>query len=495
MHIVIPVLIALLMGMNVPAYAQKSDTVEYAGRESKFFGDYYVGEGEVSQENIRVFGGDLFVAGQVDGQITVLGGDVTLEPTAVVNGRIVAIGGSVLRKEGAVVNGKVMEANIREGITYSEGTTRETEPRTREFGLKERGRALPRIWTHRDTYWFVYNRNEGLLLTPFNWHWDRQSRSSLRLSFTLGYRFGQKQTAGRLTLEKRLGQRFFPPGIPSLLAFASAFRQTRTDDDYRLPEMENSLASLLARQDFYDRWDEEGAEVGLAMTHPVVNLNGAYRVTEIDSLSVTRRQARVFQKDRLFRKALAAIPDNVRTVLATVRVKTVALDPLTTGLGFAITAERILQADLIEPFTRWLGRITANWEVAPDVVLRSRFLAGSARGTLPDYRFFAVGGLGSVSAYPYKDQKGDRMVQVNSELILLPEFIGRDWLISLFSDLGHAWMHADYEFSNTGAIIDHGISSIGVGVGDEDLDWRINVARPLDGRDIWETTFRVNLNF
>lgn len=509
MPYVIPAVVGLLTAGMVSGYSPTDtvatdsvametiapfDTLPYTGKESKFFGDYYVGPGQVSRENIRIFGGNLGVAGQVDGEIIVLGGDVTLEPTAVVNGQIVAIGGSVIRKEGAVVNGKVVEANIREGITYSEGPSRETKPRHREFGLKEKGRPVPGPWVHADTRWFVYNRNEGFRFTPINWHWDRRSRSSFRLSLTLGYRFGQHQPAGRLTLEKRLAQKLLPPEMPGIIVFASALRETRTDDGYRLPEMENSLAALLARQDFYDRWDEEGYEAGLAVTHPHFFARGAYRHTDIDSLSVTRRQARIFQKERQFRTTLAAVPDNIKSILATLRGKTRDLNSLATGLDIGITAERILQSR-VDTFTRWLVRCTASWKAAPDIVLRSRFMAGSARGTLPGYRLFGVGGLGSVSAYPYKTQEGDRMVQLNTELIFLPEFIGKDWLISLFSDLGHAWMHSDYGFTNLDAITDRGISAIGVGVGDDDLDWRINLARPLDGRDIWETTFRLNLNF
>lgn len=126
MHSLTRAVVCLLMVVNVPAYAQVGDTLEYAGRETKFFGDYYVSEGEVSRDNIRVFGGDLFVAGQVDGQMTVLGGDVTLEPTAVVNGRIVAIGGSVSKKKGAVVNGQVVEA------TYGRASPIRMAPSRRE---------------------------------------------------------------------------------------------------------------------------------------------------------------------------------------------------------------------------------------------------------------------------------------------------------------------------------------------------------------------------
>jgi len=73
--------------------------------EIKFFGDHTIETGTLSEENIRVLGGDLYVNGTVDGKITVIGGDVTLGSSAIVNGTIVAIGGSINKDDGAVVHG------------------------------------------------------------------------------------------------------------------------------------------------------------------------------------------------------------------------------------------------------------------------------------------------------------------------------------------------------------------------------------------------------
>ena len=71
--------------------------------EIKFFGDYYIAVGDSSKENVKVYGGDLFVAGTVDGQVVIVGGNAILESTAIVKGRIVTIGGTVYQNEGATV--------------------------------------------------------------------------------------------------------------------------------------------------------------------------------------------------------------------------------------------------------------------------------------------------------------------------------------------------------------------------------------------------------
>lgn len=464
------------------------ETFEEAGNEMKFFGDYYVGIDEVSVDNIRIFGGDLFVAGRVDGKITVLGGDVTLESTSVINGQIVAIGGSVFKKEGAVVTGKVVEANIKEGISYKDMSGEEVVPKYRNFSLKERQRSLSRRWIHSDTPWFVYNRNEGFLFTPINWHWDRGARSTVRLNFSLGYRFGQQELAGRMTLEKSFFNQY-------LTLYASTFRETRTDDGYRLPLKENTLAALFARQDFYDRWDEEGYDVGAGLDFDWLRAKGTYHSAEVNSISATRRQARWFQKDRQFRDNLPVVEGSTRSVLGTVMARTSGLEALHSGIGIILDGESILLADNFEEFTRILSMVTANLELAADIVLRSRFLLGTASDILPEFRYFGAGGLGSVSAHPYDKQEGDRMLQTNFELIFLPGFLHKDWLIALFADAAHAWMHGEHGFTDIGTIMDSAVSAIGVGLGDEDMDWRVNIARPLDGRDYWETTLRLNMNF
>lgn len=469
---------------------QEIETFDELRNELKFFGDYYIGIDEISVDNIRIFGGDLFVAGRVEGQIIVLGGDVTLESTSVVNGQIAAIGGSIHKKEGAVVKGKVMEANMREGISYSEGKGEGAKPDYSEFRVEREVRRKSHRWIHPDTPWFIYNRNEGFLWTPLNWHWDRKSESSVRLSLSLGYRFGQAKPAGRLTLEKS----FLPSQNVAL--FGRVFRESRTDDGYRLPQKENTLASLLARQDFYDRWDEEGYELGAGFELPWLHLKGAYRATEIDSIPLTRRQFRVFHKDRSFRSNLPVLPGSARSLLATITARTPGLEILRTGAGLLVTGEKVLSADSFGPFTRILGFVTTNLELATDIVLRSRFLVGTATDTLPEFRYFSAGGLGSVSGFPYKQQPdADRLLQANFELIFLPDFLHKDWIVALFADAGHAWMHTDHGFTDFDAIMDGALSAIGLGLGDEDMDWRLNVARPLDGRDVWETTFRLNFNF
>ena len=47
-------------------------------------------------------------------------------------------------------------------------------------------------------------------------------------------------------------------------------------------------------------------------------------------------------------------------------------------------------------------------------------------------------------------------------------------------------------------LMEKGISSAGIGIGSSDhknLDWAVNIAKPLNGREVFETTIRFNYNF
>ena len=465
----------------------------------KLFGDYYIKEGEVSQKYLRIIGGDLYVAGTVENRIIVLGGDVFVKSSAVINGEIIAIGGKVFTDKGAVINGKIVESNIREGIFYSEKSGDEiTEDSVETEWGKEFYIHRP-DWIHPIKDVFVYNRNEGLVFTPIFEEWDRKGESSFKLSFSLGIRFGQMEKSffspsnfvGRMTFEKS----FFLQ--KNLVLFISSFRESFSDDGYRMPLAENTMAGIFARQDFYDRWDEEGSEGGLGIHFRNMRIRLAYRDVEIDSISITQKQTRWFHSDRKFRENLDS-PGFMGKVLSysgAFSTSTNEFSAMESGLGFILRGEQIIDSESFNPFSRYVVIIHANFKVTDGIILRSRFMTGMSPNSLPELRQFGIGGLGSVSAFPFKYQIGNQMIQLNVELLLLPEFSDRGFLIALFTDIGNAWDSSEYNLTNFSKISENQISSIGIGLGNADGDWRFNFTRPLDGRDTWETTFRFNLNF
>ncbi|HKK28754.1 MAG TPA: polymer-forming cytoskeletal protein, partial [Gemmatimonadota bacterium] len=65
-------------------------------------GDYEIPKGKVVGGNLALLSGDLRLGGEVQGDVLVLDGDLSLEPTAVVHGDVVQVGGDVERHGGRV---------------------------------------------------------------------------------------------------------------------------------------------------------------------------------------------------------------------------------------------------------------------------------------------------------------------------------------------------------------------------------------------------------
>jgi len=482
-------------------WSQEDTSPNIVTDETKFFNDYTIEADEINNDNIRVVGGDLYVYGTVGGKITVVGGNITLGSTSVVNGTIVAIGGSVQKDENAVIHGKIIETNMKEGLVYREMEPAESVDGDDGFKITERSLRATESWIHPERDYFIYNRNEGMLFTPLNSQWDGGGKSSFRLSFSIGYRFGPDELAGRLTLERS----FF--SNVNLVIFGSVFKESRTDDYYRLSETENTWAGLLGRQDFYDRWDEKCWSAGIGIDLNRVKIKLLMASVEQDSLEVTSNLWSLFEKERSLRTNPNIEPqESIDYLQATVAFQTRHYSPIATGMALFIQGEAFQKVDdgsslssfeLAELQKRTLGFIKMNWDLSFGLVFRSQFMAGTSDGDLPVFRKFGIGGLGSVSAFPFKYQTGDQMLQANGEIVFTQEFTDSWFFLKLFADGGYAWNDDTFNFNKQNTL-DYGISSAGIGIGsdeDEDLSWSLNIAKPLDDRDYLETTIRIDYNF
>jgi hypothetical protein len=88
--------------------------------------DYAIPRGQVIDGNLALLNGDLRLGGQVDGDILVLDGTLSLEPSAVVRGDIVQVGGTVAR-HGGKVEGEFLsvKALTGQGAVVAGGTAHE----------------------------------------------------------------------------------------------------------------------------------------------------------------------------------------------------------------------------------------------------------------------------------------------------------------------------------------------------------------------------------
>ncbi|MCK5733020.1 MAG: BamA/TamA family outer membrane protein, partial [Candidatus Latescibacteria bacterium] len=97
--------------------------------------------------------------------------------------------------------------------------------------------------------------------------------------------------------------------------------------------------------------------------------------------------------------------------------------------------------------------------MAPDQGLRLRVRVGTSEGTLPVQKQFALGGIGTLPGYGYKEFEGNRMVLANAEY----RFGGVDAAMVPFWGAGRVWRKGENlafeEFkSNVGAALELGDS-------------------------------------
>jgi hypothetical protein len=289
----------------------------------------------------------------------------------------------------------------------------------------------------------------------------------------------------------------------SATIFASGFKTVRTDDEFRLPEKENSWAGLLGRQDFYDRWDETGFEAGFGLDFSYLKVKGKFvRATQSD-IPVDQDLWSFTNESNAFRINLKdSINIDIDYLEGVAAFRTASYSPLKTGFAILSEVDITLKKNdspLAEPSLRLIHIAMANWEVSKGVVLRNRLILGMGSESLPIYRQFGIGGLGSVSAHGYKSQLGNHMAQINTELVFTEEFTDTWFMVKLFYDGGMAYNSPDLvDMKPISEHSDKLLQSAGIGFGwenGESLTMGFNFAKQLGSNSPIESTIRFNFNF
>lgn len=459
-----------------------------------------IDSGKVSRLNMRIIGGDLIVHGTMDGKASLFGGDVILKSGSILNGEIITIGGNVFRETNITINGKIIENNLSEGLIYRETIKDNTLQGEVEFGSFKES-VSQKSWIHPKRHPFKYNRNEGLVFVPFNELWDRRGLSSLRFSWYAGVRFRTgflPDYIGRATFEKKLFQK------NDFILFSSFFKESRTDDGYRLPKEENGWANFLARQDFYDRWDESGWEIGFGYSIlKTIQIKTRIVSASQDSLP-NWDMISLFEKKRRLRPSYSLDPQINNYLEISVIAKTQDYHPLHDGAALYFQSEYIqsesdsstvFSMDYSKAIRRNLALLVMNWEFSEGLVFRTRFMAGSGSEAMQSHRLFGVGGLGSIDGQPYKLQEGNQMALLNLALYLTPEFTDGNWLLSFNLNGGRAWNNSSWGTRWISTTPKSAISSVGIGIGkgnSRKFNWMVNISKPLDYDGAYQTVIRFN---
>ena len=259
----------------------------------------------------------------------------------------------------------------------------------------------------------------------------------------VSYKFGREQAGFSVGGERP----FF--GGPRLFLGAEAHDLTVSDDLWRISTVEQSLASVAFKNTFRDYYRRRGAQIF-----------GVFRAGANNEFTVMARWDRHLPLDNttsfsLFRDGAAyranpSIPD--QRVNAIVVGYTFDTRPMT-GAGSDSTYLRHLTDDLYgwspsrQPglriawtseiaghalkgdaeFDRHIVNLRGNLPISSHTQLSLRGLFGFSNGDLPPEREFALGGIGSVHGYAFKEVAGTKMTLVNAE-----------YRVNLLSSLYHA---------------------------------------------------------
>jgi hypothetical protein len=227
---------------------------------------------------------------------------------------------------------------------------------------------------------------------------------------------------------------------------------TASDDQWQVSSTEASLAAVGPRRSFRDYYRRRGVQIGGALqVHPQVELLFAWRGERQESLA-TRSDFSVWNSDESFRPNRAALDGRMNAVVLGASVDGQGFDresleatyrrhQLDTPFGerlsdpdggpesgrdraavwrvdwtSEISTPETLQSDF--DFRRHILSGRARLALSPHQDLGVRVIGGWSDGVLPPQRQFAIGGIGSVHGYEFKEAVGDSLALVNLEYSL-----------------------------------------------------------------------------
>ncbi len=269
-------------------------------------------------------------------------------------------------------------------------------------------------------------------------------------------------------------------GTPRLLFNAGVYDTTASDDFWRLSIAEQSLVSLTFKNSFRDYYRERGYQIGAALQPNARHeLRFSWRSNR-DSPLANESDFSFFRDDEPFRANTAAGEAKLRSLVVGYTLDSRDFDAeqgrrrlnrhlgpdLFGTFGGARAGYRVEWTSEIArtafggdaEFSRHIGNARGYVPISPTQELRGRLMWGTSTGTLPPQRWFALGGIGSVHGYSFKESAGERMVLANVEY-----FLGsRRGAHALgFLDVGRVW----HPLAGT----EDWMKGIGVGVGVGDL--------------------------
>ncbi len=280
----------------------------------------------------------------------------------------------------------------------------------------------------------------------------------------LTYKWARDEVGYALGAERPLG------GDPRVSIGGEIHDLTASDDDWRLTTAEQSLVALGFHRSFRDYYQRHGYQ-----------LHAAVRVGASQEVEIAWRDDRhapldnrtdfsLFQDSRTFPDNAPATPGRLRAIVAAYTFDSRGaldedtlrafarhlLDGFFGGPAGDVPGVRLDWTSELAPrgfggdfdFSRHVLDARAYSRPSPRQTLDARAIVGLSDGNLPLQRTFALGGIGTVRGYPFKDVAGGGMALLNAEyeVAVAPDLDRRQWgnLHGLvFLDAGRVWRPVD----------------------------------------------------
>ncbi len=463
--------------------------------------DYTVIErSQIIDGHVVVVGHHLRVEGLVRGSILVLDADVTIGSGGLVEGGVTSVAGQIYLSDGGNVRGNMLE-------THRDFISRQRDQISKVYRYSWRPYRDRSPWYRMDdpdeeNLLLRYNRIDGGfvgLQIPQEYH----KNVYLSPYGFVGYGFESRKVRYQIGLDRPVLHQHNNATIIG----AELHSLTDTQDEWRLDQMENSLAAFFAKQDYYDYFEREGYSISLTqLLIPSVRATVSYRNDDYKTLAAQTNWA-LFNGDANFRRNpfLGEDAGNMRSIYTALRIDTRNRQNYPTrgmfaeingefsnpGLGGDFDFERyLLNVSLYQPLT-----YGENFQI--------RAIAGTSTGELPFQKRFELGGIGSLRGFSYKEFTGNRMFLANIEYHIMPDLMD-DWFdldglaFILFSDVGNAWNGSgDQNIIQSFRPLrwDNLKSSLGFGIGDDDGTFRIDFAKRTDRSANMVVTLRLQQPF
>ena len=350
---------------------------------------------------------------------------------------------SLAMHPGDIFNDSQANRALDEALDFAQGAIARAQPaftivtdagrRVLRVSLRTRSHETDGIaGTHGREDW--YSPVDGLNLA-FGFHTTLFDRTRFNHTYWAGYvsyKLGPERAGYSLGIERP----FFPEAVLQL--GASIHDLTATDDDWRLGDDEQSLVAMTFRNTFRDYYRRKGYQLHAAL-RPLNNQEVVVAWRDDRHLALANETNYGFFRDsHLFRANTAAAEGAVRAVLLGYTYDS-------RGLGRQRPSERynrhLLDAlfgerterdhgvrvdwrselapaslDHAVDFNRHIATVRTWWQPTAGRLVSARVIAGGSTGELPPQRVFALGGIGSVRGYRFKEAAGDGMLLLNGEL-------------------------------------------------------------------------------